>query len=437
MTDNHSSQDEGDSLPDTQSSLLGEPAVTPEPSQQGKGGGKALAGLALLVAIVGAGLAGWNTYRLQQQPDQQAQPWQSDFGQLQHQVSQGLVNQASATSALQSKLAELPDAGAIAEQRRLLMSLQADQQSLAQGLSKINANNRRAWRLNEARHLVGLAQLRLMTLEDSNSALALLKAADDILLSQNDALAFAARGELAKVIEAIDSQPYPDTTGLFQRLGALREQVPQLDALMPEFNVDAIGQARQQQAANRPWWDWQRWRDTLSGYVRIQTDADSSVHPLLAEQSLAEARLALSLALEQAQWGALNAKQVVYKQAIEQASQILADYFDPGQSQPLRDSLKELAGQVVAIDPPDMGPLISSLDNYLQERQRIDNGGAPSKDEKARDDAKTTQNEPAKQQAATASGMDQPVPAEPPAPSGPSEHQTQDDGHGCCGGQAL
>ncbi|MQT72676.1 heme biosynthesis operon protein HemX, partial [Pseudomonas sp. FSL R10-0071] len=60
---------------------------------------------------------------------------------------------------------------------------------------------------------------------------------------------------------------------------------------------------------------WEQWWDEISHYIRIDFNADKNVRPLLAGQSLTQVRLALSLALEQAQWAALNGLASVYTQA--------------------------------------------------------------------------------------------------------------------------
>lgn len=375
MSDKFSAQDDSDTLPPGEDSYTAAPVATAK-------GGNALAGLALLLALAGLGLAGWTAWQWQQnrRPDT---AWQDDLGKTQAVLQRGLERQGSQIGSLESRLADLPDAKALAEQRRLLLALQGDQQNLAQGLAQINARSRQSWRLNEARHLVRLAQLRLSALHDLASAESLLQAADDILQAQDDPLAFAARGALTKALETLHSLPHPDSSGLYQQLAALREQAAGLQATAPEFVVDDAARRRQQQAEQSPWWDWRRWRDRVSGYVRLEVKANSDIRRQLSAQSLAQARLALSLALEQAQWGALNARQAVYEKSLEQARQLLKEYFDPRQGQALQQRLEALAGQPVEVQPPDLQPALLSLENYLQERQgkdaEVNKSAAPTK----------------------------------------------------------
>ena len=66
-----------------------------------------------------------------------------------------------------------------------------------------------------------------------------------------------------------------------------------------------------------------QWWEKLSRYFRIDFNADKNIRPLLAGQSLTQVRLALSLALEQAQWAALNGEAAVYSRALAEARSVL------------------------------------------------------------------------------------------------------------------
>ena len=57
--------------------------------------------------------------------------------------------------------------------------------------------------------------------------------------------------------------------------------------------------------------------------MRVDFDASADVKPLLAGQTLGQVRLALSLAIEQAQWAVLNGNTRVYRLSLEQASTLL------------------------------------------------------------------------------------------------------------------
>ncbi|HLD65225.1 MAG TPA: uroporphyrinogen-III C-methyltransferase, partial [Pseudomonas sp.] len=110
----------------------------------------------------------------------------------------------------------------------------------------------------------------------------------------------------------------------------------------------------------------------VSSFFRIDFAADQqTIQPLLAGQSLTQVRLALSLALEQAQWAALNGEAAVYAQALTQARGVLDEHFNPDypQSRVLRARLDELGELPVGVATPDLAPTLSAVQAYLQRRQ--------------------------------------------------------------------
>ncbi|WP_252273621.1 uroporphyrinogen-III C-methyltransferase [Pseudomonas subflava] len=340
-----------------------QPAVEQPPrAPSAKGSGPAW--LALLIGLAGLGVGGWSAWQLYQQQGQAAQQLSQvrqvgDVAKQQVEESENRVAQ---------RLAGLPTADDLATQRDLLVSLQGEQQRLAQSLSGVLGKSREDWRLAEAEHLLRLAMLRLSALQDVESAVALVQGADDILRAQNDPQAFAARGELIKVLEALRSLPQLDRSGLFLQLAALREQAAQLQLLAPEYILPAEVQSSVNASDSSRWEElWQE----LSRYVRIDLHADQDVRPQLAGQSLAQVRLTLALALEQAQWGALNGEQEVYRQALASAGDVLDSYFDRDNQavQALRKRVEELSGQPVTTRLPRLDDALGSLQAYLKRRE--------------------------------------------------------------------
>ncbi|WP_371232455.1 uroporphyrinogen-III C-methyltransferase [Pseudomonas sp. QE6] len=336
------------------------PAREPVPRK----GGTGIALLALLVGAAGLAAGGWGIWQVQQlkaAEQQRAAQLEDARGQAQ--------SVQNSNSELNKRLDALPTADELEARRRLVVELQGDQQQLSKQLKQVLGQSRQQWRLAEAEHLLRLAALRLSALQDIDSATELVQGADDILRLQNDPGAFAARAQLAKSLEALRSLPRPDRTGLFLQLGALRDQAAQLQPLNPAFKADDSGSV-----ASTAWGDgsstWDQWWERISRYVRIDFNAGQDIRPLLSGQQLDRVRLALSLALEQAQWAALNGKQEVYQQALKQARQIVGDFFnaDLADSRALATRLDELGGQAVTVQTPDLGPALSSLQAYLARR---------------------------------------------------------------------
>ena len=347
-------------------STASQPA-TPVSQPPARGNGLAL--LALLVAAAGAGAGGWGLWQMQalearsQQQQLLLQDAQRDAQRL-----------AKVGQTLDTRLDQLPSVEELETRRRLLAQLQGDQQLLNQRLETVLGASRQDWRLAEAEHLLRLASLRLSALQDISSATALVQAADEILHEQDDPAAFAAREQLAKSLQALRSTDNPDRTGLFLQLAALRDQVVQLNALTPTFTGEGGVLSELANEAAQPQW-WQRGLQTLSEYFRIDFNADQNIRPLLAGQSLTQVRLALSLALEQAQWGALHGEAAVFKQALQQATEVLDAHFDVDNpaSRSLRVALIELSARPIEVTPPDLSPALNAVQAYLQAKQTARN----------------------------------------------------------------
>lgn len=355
--------------PDTHANTAAsEHSPTPATQQQSSApaastSGKGLAILALLCGLGGLGAGAWSVLQVQAASDLTAQQ-QQQLANMRTQTA-GLTEREQQLS---NTLAKMPSASQLQQGRELLANVQAEQQLLAQRLETVLGASRQDWRLAEAEHLLRMASLRLSALHDTNSARFLLQAADHILMEQDDPAAFAAREQLAKSIAALQSNGSLDRTGLFVRLGALYQQANQLTHLAPEF---VQGQGLQAETASGDGAGrWAQWWEEITRYVRIDFSASEQVQPLLAGQSLTQVRLALGLALEQAQWAALNGATEVYQQALQQALSIVDAHFsikDPSVSS-LRAQLNELHEQKISQELPDLNTALITLQAYINTR---------------------------------------------------------------------
>ncbi|MFC3607633.1 uroporphyrinogen-III C-methyltransferase [Stutzerimonas tarimensis] len=345
--------------------------------RDGGGSGKGLALLALLVGLAGLGAGGYSLVQqsrladLEQQIDQRVE--QRVGAQLN--AVQELSRQTRQLSERErewmprlERLEQLPSADELDDRARLLGRLQSQQQRLADRVEDVLGESREHWRLAEAEHLLRMAMLRLSAMQDVNSAAALIEEADLILQAQDDPGAYGARRRLLEGLEALRSLPQLDRTGLFLQLGALRGQASRVVEQAPEFQV---GEEAAAQPGQRR---WQQWLDQLQRYVRVDLDADNDTRPLLAGQSLGQVRLALALAIEQAQWAVLNSNTEVFRQALEQARALLDEQFseDNEQSRALSQRLAGLSQRQVAVELPDLTPSLRALQAYIEERRQDD-----------------------------------------------------------------
>lgn len=361
-----------DPAPQTEQVAVAEtPAASLPPRQAPARNGRALPVLALLLGAGALLVAGWSLRQVGSLQEADARQ-QAGLDEARSQA----MGLAERDLVMSHQLSRLPSPAELEERRRLLAELQAGQQQLSERVDRVLGASRQEWRLAEAEHLLRLASLRLAALQDVNSARFLLTTANQILRDHDDPAAFAAREQLVSALEALQALPAIDRTGLFLQLGALGEQAARLNTRRPEFQapagsgVPAAAQVAEGDGASR----WAEWWQRLSGFVRLEFTASDEVRPLLAGQTLEQLRLALRLALEQAQWAALNAQPQVYQGALEQARALLQRYFglDAVENQALYDRLGELAGQPVALELPDLNPALNALQAYLGQRARAE-----------------------------------------------------------------
>ncbi len=352
--------------PGAQSTASKQAPTQPAAGRNGSGSSKGLAALALLIALGSAGFNGWQWYQARQSaaeaPVPMALPDNNPLEAALHTLQQQQDSGDNRLTQLERDISILPRQDALEETRSVLRKMQATQQAFTLRFESAFGNTRQDWRLAEAEHLLRMASLRLSALQDLSSARHLIEAADQILLEQDDPAAYASRDALARALADIRALPALDRAGLFMRLGALQNQVGQLNQLLPGFDPA--------DNTDNPGTDWRKWLDKASSYVRIDLNSSEEIRPLLANQEVTHIRLAISLGLEQAQWAALNGKQEVYQQAINQTLALLDSYFaaDHQAASAMRTQLEELASAPVSQTMPDINPALLALQAYIQER---------------------------------------------------------------------
>ena len=357
-----------DPAPQTEPASTPAAAAPPGPTRA-HGSGRALSVLALLLGAGGLLAGAWSLWQVRALHDVDVQQERR----LEEARSQSM-GLAERDLVMSHQLAQLPSPAELEERRRLVADLQLGQQQLSERVDRVLGASRQEWRLAEAEHLLRLASLRLSALQDVASARFLVAAADQILRDHDDPAAFAARERVVDALEALRRLPVLDRSGVFLQLTALGEQASRLNTRRPEFqppqgdNLPAAARVAEGDGASR----WAEWWRHLSGFVRLEFTATDEVKPLLAGETLEQLRLALRLALEQAQWAVLNGQPQVYRSALEQGRALVQRYFglDTPENQALHDRLGELADQPVAQELPDLAPALNALQAYLAQRER-------------------------------------------------------------------
>lgn len=268
---------------------------------------------------------------------------------------------------LQQRVAELSLA-----QQELMQRLDGQQQRL----TALTTTSREDWQLAEAEYLLKIANQRLLLERDTHNATALLRSADGLIqqasAASGDAELFAVRKSLSRDLAALERILPVDKEGLYLRLYALAGAIDQLPRVAPTRLV-APEPAADPSAADQTGWVARAWggiksmAGKLHNYIRID-DVEAPAKPLVDSHMTQVAGLNLRLLLEQAQLAVLKADAVVYRHSLEQAQQLLADYYlDSPEARQLGQSLTELAAVDIAPPLPDISPSLSQLHDYLRQ----------------------------------------------------------------------
>lgn len=267
---------------------------------------------------------------------------------------------------LQQRVAELSLA-----QQELMQRLDGQQQRLA----ALATTSREDWQLAEAEYLLKIANQRLLLERDTHNATALLRSADGLIqqasAATGDAELFAVRKSLSRDLAALEQISPVDKEGLYLRLYALADAVDELPRVAPTqlaapepqpgAPVEQVGWAA------RFWGEIKSMAGQLHNYIKIDS-VEVPAKPLVDSHMTQIAGLNLRLLLEQAQLAVLKADPIVYRHSLEQAQQLLADYYlDSVEAQKLGQHLAELVTVDVAPALPDISSSLDLLHDYLRQ----------------------------------------------------------------------
>lgn len=271
--------------------------------------------------------------------------------------------------------------GVIQQLQQQLATMQRSVTAQGNRLSQLGNASREDWQLAEADYLLRLANQRLMLEQDSRAALGLVQEADKIVRDVDLPDLYGVRQQLARDLTALKLVENVDRDGLYLRMRALEEQMVKLN-MQPKFDLAKQEQEQAQQAATEasaeanPVSDsWNNFKGFLRDSVRIR---DGEIDPvLLSPQSETRFRQTLRLNMEQAELALLRADDTVFKDALNQARELLLEYgTDTPQRQVIVRELEELVQQKVSVELPNLSASQSALRNYIDRLHKTAAGQA-------------------------------------------------------------
>lgn len=334
------------------------PSEPPDPPPKAKGRG--LAVLALLLALGAGGGVGYLYYMLvysdplapvRAQTEQTDQRFTDLQRQLQGQMSSLGSDNIAALDALRSEYEE-----------RLAGTEASLVKSLNQALHAAPPSQRE-WKLAEAEYLMRIANHRVLMEQDSNGALNLLLAADQILADLDDFALHQVRARLADEIVALKQVRRDDLQGIYLRLEALKQGVGRLPLLTPELpEATAIGDVETT--------IWQDLGTQLKDLIVIRpVRPDEVVKPLLAPDEFRYLELNLRLSLEQSQLATLKRQQAVYEQSLGNLGAWLRAYADAE-----HEATAALLGEVAQLSTLELARPLPDVSGSLNELLSVARG---------------------------------------------------------------
>jgi uroporphyrin-III C-methyltransferase len=332
----------------------------PAPAVRADGRARFYAGLALLLSLAAAGLAGWNYVR-PRTPDLSAV--QSAIGT----AGSALQAAQSSMSRLNNELADMRKqvddlAAADAAANREIDTLRDQLMETAEATQRLavgDAFTSKRWMRTEAEHLMQVANIALQLNHDPATALAALEGADQRLAELSDPVLMNARAKLTDEIAALRALQRPDVEGIALTLGSMAARV-ELLPVAGVAEVEATPAEPTEQSA------WQRAVAkvvaALKSMVTVQR-ASGSEPVLLAPEERFFLYRNLELELESARLAVLEGDAANYKQSLQSAQHWLETRFDrnDGGVQSTLDALAELQSAELITSWPDISGSLAEL----------------------------------------------------------------------------
>lgn len=321
-------------------------------------------GAILLVLIASGGFYQYSEWQQQQTRDalHQLEVQQAQLAAVQTPVQAGQQQIQQAMAALEQ------------EQRRLI-----ERQALVeQKVLSLDARRPNDWLLAEADYLVRMAGRKLWLERDATSALMLLTNADERLRALADPGLLPLRKALTDDIARLKALPQIDREGLVLRLGALIDNVDQLQ--LQGINPPAA----EQNGKAEPSTQLADWQDNLKKSLTNFADHFITIRrrggetaPLISPDQTWYLKENLKTRLLQAQLAIYREQPSIYQDNLEKVSQWLEQYVDPSDSTTLymQAELEKLHEQTIAVDYPKQFQTQSLLEDLLNQRLQRMLGG--------------------------------------------------------------
>ncbi len=331
-------------------------------------------GLSLLAILIALGVGGAGYYFGQQQVDE----FQQKLTALEAQINNKTVVSAPAQEVKfdTTQLAQLESANKatqnkIAQVEELINAKSHELVGLQSQINKVsaqaNAQQPTDWLFSEADFLLNNALRKLVLDNDVDTAVSLLKLADETLAKVNNSQSAAIRSAINQDLKQLLSVAGVDQNAVMQKLSQLANTVDELPVLDVNFGDDQNATKLSDSLS-----DWAENAEKsatsfLNHFIRISPKHGADRKELLAPNQDIYLRENIRLRLQLAIMAVPRQQNELYKQSLEAVASWIRSYFDTNAevTQNFLKSVDELSEVSIYVDVPSQLQSLSMLDKYL------------------------------------------------------------------------
>ena len=331
-------------------------------------------GLSLLAILIALGVGGAGYYFGQQKVDE----FQQKLTALEAQINNKTVVSAPAQEVKfdTTQLAQLESANKatqnkIAQVEELINAKSHELVGLQSQINKVsaqaNAQQPTDWLFSESDFLLNNALRKLVLDNDVDTAVSLLKLADETLAKVNNSQSAAIRSAINQDLKQLLSVTGVDQNSVMQKLSQLANTVDELPVLDVNFGDDQNATKLSDSLS-----DWAENAEKsatsfLNHFIRISPKHGADRKELLAPNQDIYLRENIRLRLQLAIMAVPRQQNELYKQSLEAVASWIRSYFDTNAevTQSFLKSVDELSEVSIYVDVPSQLQSLSMLDKYL------------------------------------------------------------------------
>ena len=331
-------------------------------------------GLSLLAILIALGVGGAGYYFGQQKVDEFQQKLTALEAQINNKTAVSapaqdvkfdttqLAQLESANKATQDKIAQVEEL--INAKSHELVGLQSQINKVS---AQANAQQPTDWLFSEADFLLNNALRKLVLDNDVDTAVSLLKLADETLAKVNNSQSAAIRSAINQDLKQLLSVAGVDQNAVMQKLSQLANTVDELPVLDVNFGDDQNATKLSDSLS-----DWAENAEKsatsfLNHFIRISPKHGADRKELLAPNQDIYLRENIRLRLQLAIMAVPRQQNELYKQSLEAVASWIRSYFDTNAevTQSFLKSVDELSELSIYVDVPSQLQSLSMLDKYL------------------------------------------------------------------------